>query len=124
MEASVPASDTLANSAAPRIISPMNERTATCLLVARVLAADGFVTSDERAILVSTMDRLGLDDAERRIVSDMDRMEEAEAFARSLPQAARQALIDQLVEAALADGKLSPLETKVVAEISAAIGVE
>jgi len=101
----------------------MNERTATCLLVARVLAADGFVTEDERAILVSTMDRLGLDDAERRIVSDMDRMEEAEALARSLPPAARQALLDQLIEAALADGKLSPLETKVVAEISKAIGV-
>ncbi len=30
----------------------------------------------------------------------------------------------RLIEAALADGKLSPLETKVVAEISAAIGVD
>lgn len=102
----------------------MNERTATSLLVARVLAADGFVTEDERAILVSMMDRLGLDEAERRIVADMDRMADAEAFARTLPPAARQALIDQLVEAALADGKLSPLETKVVAEISKAIGVD
>lgn len=102
----------------------MNERTARCLLVARVLAADGFMTADEHAALAATMERHGLDEAERRIVSDLDRMDEAEATLRALPLEARRALVDELIEAALADGKLSPLETKTVAEISAAIGLD
>jgi uncharacterized tellurite resistance protein B-like protein len=101
----------------------MNERAARCLLVARVLAADGFMTDAERETLAHAMDRHGLDEADRRIVSDMERMADAEAVIRALPVATRRALVDELLEAALADGKLSPHETRVVGEISAAIGV-
>jgi uncharacterized tellurite resistance protein B-like protein len=69
------------------------------------------------------MNRHGLDESDRRIVSDMERMADAEAVIRALPEAARRAIVDELLEAALADGKLSPHETRVVGEISAAIGV-
>ena len=102
----------------------MNERTASCFLVARVLTADGFMTDAEKKVLADTMDRFGLDDAERRIVSELERGEEAEAVVRGMELAARRRLVDELIEAALADGKLSPLETKVVAEISRAIGLD
>ncbi len=101
----------------------MNERAARCLLVARVLAADGFMTDAERVSLTEAMDRHGLDATDRQIVSDMERMTEAEAVVRALPEATRRAILDELLEAALADGKLSPHETRVVGEISAAIGV-
>jgi uncharacterized tellurite resistance protein B-like protein len=101
----------------------MNERAARCLLVARVLAADGFMTDAERETLAEAMNRHGLDESDRRIVSDMERMADAEAVIRALPEAARRAIVDELLEAALADGKLSPHETRVVGEISAAIGV-
>lgn len=101
----------------------MNERVARCLLLARVLAADGFMTESERAVLEDAMAREGLDDAERRVVSDLDRMTDAEDTMRTLPEAERRAFVDTLIEAALADGKLSPLETKTVAAISTAIGL-
>lgn len=101
----------------------MNERTARCLLIARVLSADGMMTDAERAVLHLRMENERLDDAERRIVSDLDRVAEAEAIVRALPEASRRAILDACVEAALADGKLSPLETKAVADISTAIGI-
>lgn len=101
----------------------MNERVARCLLLARVLAADGFMTDDERAVLEDALLREGLDDAERRTVSDLDRMGDAEETVRALPEAERRAFADTLIAAALADGKLSPLETKEIAAISSAIGL-
>jgi uncharacterized tellurite resistance protein B-like protein len=101
----------------------VNERTASCLLIARVLVADGIMTDDERAVLREAMDRFGLEPDERRIVSELDGIEEAEAVVGRLPEAARRALADQLVEAALADGRLSPHETALVAQISRAIGL-
>jgi uncharacterized tellurite resistance protein B-like protein len=102
---------------------PMNERVASCLLIARVLVADGIMTDAERAVLHEAMDRFGLDPAERQRVTDLDGMEEAEAVVGRLSEPARRALADQLVEAALADGKLSPHETALVARISSAIGL-
>jgi uncharacterized tellurite resistance protein B-like protein len=101
----------------------MNERVARCLLLARVLAADGFMTDAERAVLEEAMATSALDDDERRLVSDLDRMTEAEDTVRALPEPTRRALVDELIAAALADGKLSPHETKTVAAISTAIGL-
>jgi tellurite resistance protein len=88
-----------------------------------VLAADGFMTDNERAVLDEAMATNALDPAERRLVSDLDRMTEAEEVVRALPEDARRALVDDLIAAALADGKLSPHETKTVAAISTAIGL-
>src|SRR5687768_937991 len=101
----------------------MNERTARSLLVARVLSADGIMTHSERAVLIETMEIQRLTDEERAIVGDLSQMAEAEALVRGLPEETRRAILDECIQAALADGKLSPLETKAVAEISAAIGI-
>lgn len=70
----------------------MDDRVARCHLLAAVLAADGIMTDDERALL------------EQRI--------------------ANHELSDQLIEAALADGKLSPNETATVKKIVHALGLE
>jgi uncharacterized tellurite resistance protein B-like protein len=107
----------------PPTLRAMNERTARCLLVARVLSADGMMTDSERAVLVEAMAQHDLDDAERAIVGDLEKMAEAEALVRALPEPTRRAILDDCIQAALADGKLSPLETRAVAEISAAIGI-
>jgi uncharacterized tellurite resistance protein B-like protein len=101
----------------------MNERTARCLLVARVVSADGIMTESEKAVLVETMEIQRLTDEERAIVGDLAQMADAEALVRTLPEETRRAILDECIQAALSDGKLSPLETKAVAEISAAIGI-
>ncbi len=102
----------------------MNDRVASCLLIAKVLVADGMMAEPERAFLGRTMEALRLDDAEQQRVRNLDGFDEAEAWAAKLPEARKRALVDELLEAALVDGKLSPHETKTIAALTAALGLE
>jgi uncharacterized tellurite resistance protein B-like protein len=88
----------------------MNAKVAKCLLVAKVLVADGIMTDDERAFLETLMMAYGLDDEERRRVTELDGWDEAEQLLRALPLEQRLGLIEQLVDAAAADGRLSANE--------------
>lgn len=56
----------------------MDERAAQWLVVANVLAADGMMSDHERAFLRNVMDQLGLDEAARKTVTDLDGFDEAE----------------------------------------------
>ena len=99
----------------------MNERVARCHLIASVLAADGRIDPSERELLRQTMTRFQLTSEEQDRVMHFENSGEALATARLLPQSERQALVDELVQAALVDGQLSPLESKLVAKLSAAL---
>jgi len=101
----------------------MNERVATCLLIAKVLVADGMMADHERAFLAKSIETLGLTEDEARIVRNLDGFDEAEKLVATLSEAKRRAVVDQLVEAALVDGKLSPHETKAVTAITKALGL-
>jgi uncharacterized tellurite resistance protein B-like protein len=101
----------------------MTANVAKCLLVAKVLVADGMMTDEERAFLDAIVRQLGLTDDERRLVTELDGMAEAEAVARVLPAHDKQALLDMLVDAAAADGRLAPLEMGVVTRLRAALGL-
>ena len=98
-------------------------RIAKCLLVSKVLAADGMMTENERAFLDGCMQKMGLSPTERRSVLDLEGWDDAEAAASSLSQEDRQALVSELVDAASADGRLSPLELATVNRIASALGV-
>jgi hypothetical protein len=50
----------------------MNEKVAKCLLIAKVLVADGIMTDDERSFLDGVMAAEGLDADERRRVTELD----------------------------------------------------
>ena len=102
----------------------MTANVAKCLLVSRVLLADGMVTDDERAFLDQLMRQLGLTDAERMRVTALEGMAEAEKLVRAMPVEEKRALLDLLVDAASADGHLSPLEMGLVKKLSAALGLE
>src|SRR5688572_26871111 len=102
----------------------MHPRVAHCHLLAEVLSADGMMTDSERAVLDRTMSEMELSDEERDAVKHFEGAEGAAAAFATQPEDARQALIDALVEAALADGKLSPNETAAVKRIAAAIGLK
>jgi uncharacterized tellurite resistance protein B-like protein len=101
----------------------MNAKVAKCLLVSKVLVADGVMTDDERSFLESIMRALALDDDERRRVIELDGWDEAEPLVRALSLDERRAVIEQLVDAASADGRLSPHELATIQRVASELGV-
>jgi uncharacterized tellurite resistance protein B-like protein len=100
----------------------MNAKVAKCLLVSKVLVADGMMTDDERGFLETMMTALALDDERRRVI-DLEGWDEAEPLVRALSLDERQQLVEQLVDAASADGRLSANELATIKRVAAALGV-
>ncbi len=101
----------------------MNERTARCMLFAKVLSADGVLTDNERDFLETAMRAFGLDEIERHQVRTMEGWEHAEPIVAGLSMDEKRALMDGLVQAVLADGKVSPHEMETIEKLSAALGL-
>lgn len=102
----------------------MEPRVAKCLLVTKVLAADGIMTENERAFLDNAMKKLGVTEEEKRGIIDLDGWSEAEEALTGASEDEKRAIISQLVDAASADGRLSPLEMAMVKRISKALGLD
>ncbi|MDF2693753.1 MAG: hypothetical protein K0S65_2136 [Labilithrix sp.] len=102
----------------------MELRVAKCLLVSKVLVADGIMTENERVFLDKMMRRLGLEDGERRRVLDLEGWDQAEPVVAELSADEKREFLAMLVDASSADGKLSPLEMAAVKRITAALGVD
>ena len=101
----------------------MSPNLAKCLVVAKVLVADGMMTDDERTFLDAMVRRLGLSEAERQQVVELEGFEDAERLIHELPQAERQQIVEELVNAASADGRLSPHELAAIKRVTAALGL-
>ena len=101
----------------------MNEKVAKCLLVSKVLVADGMMTDDEHAFLDALMTAEGLDADERRRVIDLEGWDEAERLFRALPVERRRALLGHLFDAASADGRLSTQELATIRDVAAGLDV-
>lgn len=101
----------------------MNDSVAKCLVVSKVLVADGMMTDEEKAFLDDMMTTLALSDDEKRAVHDLDGVDQAMTQVKALPVEQRQDIVEQLVDAASADGKLSPLELDVVKRVTKALGL-
>ena len=99
----------------------MRPEVARCHLIVSVLAADGMMPKVERALLHRIMKQLELTPEEREQIANFEGASDALTAAQSLPAEERQAIADAIVEAALADGKLSPQETAAVKRITAAL---
>ena len=102
----------------------MNLKVAKCLLVSKVLVADGIMTENERIFLDKMMRGLGLDENERRGVLDLEGWDEAEPVVAKLSADEKRELVSTLVDASSADGRLSPLELATVKRITAALGID
>jgi uncharacterized tellurite resistance protein B-like protein len=102
----------------------MDGRVARCLVLVEVLTADGIMAEEEKAFLGRAMTRLGLDPEQRRQVFDLEGIDQAAQVVATLPAADRRVIVDELVEAALSDGKLTPQETAVVERLTKALGVD
>ena len=101
----------------------MDLKVAKCLLVSKVLVADGIVTENERTFLDRTMRTLGLSDDERRGVLDLEGWNEAEPVVAKLTADEKQEIVSMLIDASSADGNLGPLELQAVKKITAALGL-
>lgn len=101
----------------------MEPRIAKSLLLTKVLAADGIMTENERIFLDSAMTKLGVTDDERRNIVNLEGWDEAEAALKHISDDEKREMVSQLVDAASADGRLSPLEMAMVKRISAALGI-
>lgn len=101
----------------------MNTNVAKCLVVSKVLVADGMMGDDERAFLDHVIRTLGLTDAERRTVIELEGLDEADAIVGQLSIDERRDLLALLVDAAGSDGKLSPHELTTVKKLTAALGL-
>ncbi len=102
----------------------MTANVAKCLLVSKVLVADGIMSDDEHWFLSTLMDKLGLSPPEREQVTDLEGWDEAEAIVKALPVDERRDLVAMLVDAASADGRLSPHELAAAKKVAAALGVQ
>lgn len=102
----------------------MREHEASCLLVAKVLTADGMMTATEREFLTTTMASLGLTDDEKHRVLELEGMDRAEAILKARPIDERRVVLDHLLSAALADSRLSPHETSAIKAVAEALGVD
>lgn len=102
----------------------MTPNVAKCLLVSKVLVADGIVSDDERLFLRSLMDRLGLSPEERQQVTDLEGWDQAEGIVKGLPLEEREDMVSMLVDAASADGRLSALELAVAKKVASELGIK
>jgi uncharacterized tellurite resistance protein B-like protein len=102
----------------------MTPNVAKCLLVSKVLVADGMMADSERAYLESIMVRFGLTPEERHGVIELEDMEAAEPILAALSVEDRLDIIELLVDAAASDGHLSPHELSTIQRVEKALGVD
>ena len=105
-------------------VGAVNEKVAKCLVVSKVLVADGMMTDDEHAFLDGMMRTLGLTEEERHTVIELEGWDEADAIVRALSMDERREIISTLIDASAADGRLSPLELDTVKRVAAALDVK
>ena len=108
----------------PGYSDAVEPRLARCILLADVLAADGIMAPEEKVFLARAMEASRLTDQEKRLVHGLEMVDQAIDVLSALPEGQRRAIGDQLVEATLVDGKLSPHETKAVQRLFQRLGLD
>jgi uncharacterized tellurite resistance protein B-like protein len=100
----------------------MHKNLAISHVIASVVSADGMMEEAERLFLEEAMEDLSLTPDERQQVRDF-KNEGAEDVVRGMPHEDKERLRDGLLQATLADGKISPHETAVVKHITELMGL-
>jgi len=99
------------------------EKVQICKLAAQVILSDGQVTDTEHDFLDRIMKRYGLSDQERREVTRRNIDDDPAEMAKEIKGfEARSELLQEIAEAVLIDGTLSPTERDALARIGTAIG--
>ncbi len=101
----------------------MKPHVAKALLVSKILVADGIMTDDEKAFLADVFTKLGLDETEKQRVIELEGWDEAEALIQAWTDDEKREVVELLVDAAAADGRLSPNELAEIKSVEAALGL-
>jgi uncharacterized tellurite resistance protein B-like protein len=102
----------------------MTPNVAKCLLISKVLVADGMMDDAEREFLSGLMTKLNLTPEERHSVVQLEGWDEAEPIVSALSLEDRLAIVELMVDAASADGHLSPTEMATIKRVEQALGVK
>jgi uncharacterized tellurite resistance protein B-like protein len=102
----------------------MDPKVAKCLLVSKVLVADGIMTENERIFLDKMMRGFGFDEATRTRIQNLDDWDLAEPAVAKLSTDEKREFVALLIDASSADGRLSPLEMATVKRITKALGLD
>ena len=98
-----------------------DDKITRCSLIAGLIAADDVVTSEEQEFLDRAMDRIGLSEEQRsHVLGDVDTMD-ASFMAATLPAEDKRGMLEQLVEAAMADGVFHPSEERYIRRMAEAM---
>jgi uncharacterized tellurite resistance protein B-like protein len=81
------------------------------------------MTDEEHGFLAAMMGKLGLSPDEQRQVIELEGLDEADRIVGALSADERREIVALLVDAAAADGKLSPHELAAVKRVTAALGL-
>jgi uncharacterized tellurite resistance protein B-like protein len=102
----------------------IEQREKVVSLIEAVIAADGVVTDAERQFLQRVVARFGFTDRDRadRIVASAPGL--AVTTLRTLPSDVQAGVMGLLVEAAIADGAVSPEERAILLAAAASLGIE
>jgi len=96
----------------------LNDRVARGRLIASMVAADDKVTKKEEAFLDKSLERLGLDDEERAQALGKVGVKEAEKVISNLDRIERLDFLNDLAQAAYADGELDKSEETFITRLS------
>jgi uncharacterized tellurite resistance protein B-like protein len=96
---------------------------AKALLASKILVADGTMSDDEKAFRADLCTKLGLDDAEQKTVTDLEGWQDAEALIQAWTDQEKREVVALLVDAAAADGRLSPTELTEIKRVELALGL-
>ena len=102
----------------------MTPALAQCLLLAKVIVADGMITDDERVFLNAAIARHRLTSEERARVVELEGIEEAHGVVATLSDDDKREFLESLMTAASADGRLSAHDMSAIKKISAALGID
>jgi uncharacterized tellurite resistance protein B-like protein len=102
----------------------MTPNVAKCMLISKVLVADGMMTDEEHAFLDGLMTKLGLGADERKAVIELEGWDDAEPIVEAMSLDDKLAVVELMVDAASADGHLSPNELATIQRVERALGVK
>ncbi|MBI4706024.1 MAG: TerB family tellurite resistance protein [Deltaproteobacteria bacterium] len=94
-----------------------------CELVAGIIAVDGELHEAENALLVRLLDKTGLPRGDEVVLAPVLDAGEAARTMRQLPPAVRKEAMALLIEAAVVDGKVVPVEQRYLEAVADALGM-
>ncbi len=101
----------------------LEAKAARCRLLVSLVAADDVVTVEEQRFLERTLQHLGMSEDDFTAAMQVVDAERASAVAAGLPAEERRTVLQELIDAAHADGHLHSAESAFIERVADALGL-